>query len=46
MDFFHPAPTPKQLFRQFESGRISREELQEQMGEHQRHIIEEMEENR
>ena len=46
MDFFHPHPTPKQLFRQFESGRISREELQAQMGEHQRHIIEEMEEHR
>lgn len=46
MDFFHPHPTPTQLFRQFESGRISREELQAQMGEHQRHILEEMEENR
>jgi len=46
VDFFHPHPNPKQLFRQFESGQISREELQAQMGEHQRHIIEEMEENR
>ncbi len=46
MDFFHPHPNPRQLFRQFESGQISREELQAQMGEHQRHIIEEMEENR
>ncbi len=46
MDFFHPHPNPKQLFRQFESGQISRDELQAQMGAHQRHIIEELEENR
>ncbi len=45
MDFFHPHPTPSQLFREFESGRISREELQAKMGEHARHIIEEMEEH-
>jgi hypothetical protein len=45
VDFFHPHPTPRQLFREFESGRISREELQEQMGEHARHIIEELEEH-
>lgn len=46
MDFFHPHPNPKQLFRQFESGQISRQQLQAQMGEHQRHILAEMEENR
>lgn len=46
MDFFHPHPNPKQLFRQFESGQITRQELQAQMGAHQRHILEEMEENR
>ena len=46
MDFFHPRPTPVQLFREFESGKISREELQARMGEHAHHIIEEMEENR
>lgn len=37
-------PTPRQLFRQFETGQISRAEFQAAMKEHQQELIEEMEE--
>lgn len=39
-------PTPPQLFRMFARGAMSREELHEAMGEHQRALIEEMGEAR
>ena len=40
-----PTPlTPSQLFRQFESGRITREELHAAMAEHAKDLIEDMEE--
>ncbi len=37
-------PTPRQLFRQFETGQLSRAEFQAAMKEHQQELIEEMEE--
>lgn len=37
-------PTPRKLFRQFETGQISRAEFQAAMKEHQQELIEEMEE--
>lgn len=43
---FNPYPTPPELFRQFERGEISREELQASMALHARGLIEEMEEAR
>jgi len=41
---FGPHPTPPQLFRQFERGEISREELQASMAVHARDLIADMEE--
>ena len=41
---FNPYPTPPHLFRQFENGEISREELHASMALHARGLIEEMEE--
>ena len=41
-----PPPPPNSLFREFESGRISREEFQAAMAEHARELIDEMEEAR
>lgn len=41
---FGNLPTPPQLFRQFEDGEISREELQATMAIHARGLIDEMEE--
>jgi hypothetical protein len=38
----HPLPPPPRLFRLFEGGAISREQLHEAMREHQRAILEEM----
>lgn len=43
---FGTLPTPPQLFRQFERGEISREELQATMAIHARGLIDEMEEDR
>ncbi|MCG8598954.1 MAG: hypothetical protein MI807_02325 [Verrucomicrobiales bacterium] len=42
---FGNLPTPPQLFRHFESGEISREELQATMAIHARGLIEEMEDD-
>ncbi len=39
-------PPPNQLFREFESGQLSREEFQAAMAEHARELIDEMEEAR
>lgn len=39
---FNSLPTPPDLFRQFEAGEISREELQATMALHARDLIEEM----
>jgi len=44
MDLFGSIPTPPELFRQFERGAISREELQASMALHARDLIEEMKE--
>tara|TARA_B110000305_G_C19364242_1_gene601061 strand:+ start:202 stop:696 length:495 start_codon:yes stop_codon:yes gene_type:complete len=41
---FNPYPTPPHLFRQYEKGEISREELHASMALHARGLIEEMEE--
>lgn len=41
-----PSRTPVQIFRMFESGEISREELHAAMAEHARLLIDEMEEQR
>ncbi|MEC5125359.1 hypothetical protein VSU19_01245 [Verrucomicrobiales bacterium BCK34] len=41
---FNSYPTPPHLFRQYENGEISREELQATMALHARGLIEEMEE--
>ena len=43
---FGNLPTPPRLFRQFERGEISREELQATMAMHARGLISEMEEDR
>ncbi len=43
---FSSLPTPPELFRQFEAGDISREELQATMAMHARDLIEEMVEER
>lgn len=43
---FNPYPTPPQLFRSFERGEISREELHESLALHARSLIEEMVEER
>ncbi|MDF1813449.1 MAG: hypothetical protein P1V20_14725 [Verrucomicrobiales bacterium] len=43
---FSSLPTPPALFRQFENGEISREELQATMALHARDLIEEMVETR
>ena len=43
---FGTLPTPPQLFRQFELGEISREELQATMAIHARGLIDEMEDER
>ena len=43
---FGTLPTPPQLFRQFERGEISREELQATMAIHARGLIDEMEDER
>ncbi len=37
-------PTPRELFRQFETGQISRADFQAAMAEHQKELIEEMDE--
>ena len=37
-------PTPRELFRQFEAGHISRAEFQASMAEHAKELIEEMDE--
>ena len=39
---FRPIPTPPELFRQFEAGEMSREELQAAMAIHARGLIDEM----
>ena len=41
-----PTPPPNRLFREFESGRMSRAEFQLAMADHARELIEEMEEQR
>ena len=46
MPAFNPFPTPPELFRQFDRGEISREELQATMALHARDLIAEMEESR
>ncbi|MBL9131373.1 MAG: hypothetical protein JNG86_09250, partial [Verrucomicrobiaceae bacterium] len=38
-----PVPTPLQLFRLWDAGRITREDFQRQMAVHARELIEEME---
>ncbi len=43
---FSSLPTPPELFRQFETGQLSREELQATMALHARALIEEMEDER
>ncbi|NNE94070.1 MAG: hypothetical protein HKN23_20675 [Verrucomicrobiales bacterium] len=43
---FRPLPTPPELFRQWERGDLSREELQAAMAVHQRGLIDEMVEAR
>ena len=43
---FRPIPTPPELFRQFEAGEMSREELQAAMAIHARGLIDEMLEER
>ena len=43
---FSSLPTPPALFRQFENGEISREELQATMALHARDLIDEMEETK
>jgi len=43
---FGTTPTPPQLFRQFERGDLSREELQSFMAIHARGLIDEMVEER
>ncbi|CAN5157351.1 hypothetical protein BH23VER1_BH23VER1_23100 [soil metagenome] len=41
-----PLPTPRQLFRLYEAGKLSREEFHEAMAVHSRALVEEMEEAR
>lgn len=43
MNLLDPVPTPQQLFRWLESGRITREEFREAMAVHTRELIQEME---
>lgn len=46
MPTFNPFPTPPELFRQFDRGEISRDELQASMALHARGLIAEMEDVR
>lgn len=43
MNLLDPVPTPQQLFRWLDSGRITREEFREAMAVHSRELIQEME---
>lgn len=43
MNILDPVPTPQQLFRWLDAGRITREEFREAMSVHTRELIQEME---